>query len=227
MKAHILFFGFIVTALLSCASNPGLKKTDRGLNGMIYDGDNRPVKEVKLYVNDKLGAISDIHGHFTLTGLRLGRNYHIKALKENYEEEALDIQYRDAQTVLYLSMSHRDQLLSRAEQALREGNWALSASFLTRAGSLGADYPPTQYLWASLAFRRGEYHKALDMLVKLEETERNAPYLCLFIADLCQYFTGDNDRAVVFLNKFLELRYDPEIAARLQGLIESARSDGP
>jgi tetratricopeptide (TPR) repeat protein len=222
MKAHILLLGFIAAALLSCASNPGLKKTGRGLNGMIYDGDNRPVKEVKLYVNGKLGAISDIHGHFSLPGLKTGKNYRIKALKDNYEEEGLDIYYTDPQNVLYLSMSHRDQLLSRAEQALKEGDWALSASFLTRAGALGEEHAPTQYLWAALAFRRGEYRQALDMLVKLEETERNAPYLCLFIADLCQYFIGDNDRAAVFLNKFLELRYDPEITARLQGLLESA-----
>jgi tetratricopeptide (TPR) repeat protein len=222
MKAQFLFLGFVTAALLSCASNPVIRKTSQGLRGMIYDGDNRPVKEVKIYVNNKARSISDIHGHFTLAGLKTGRNYRIKALKDNYEEAALDICYTDPKNVLYLSMSRRDQLLGRAEQALKEGDWALSTSLLTRAGSLGADYSPTQYLWAALAFRRGEYDKALDILVKLEETEKNAPYVCLFIADLCQYFTGDNDRAAVFLNKFLELRYDPEIAARLQGLRDSA-----
>jgi tetratricopeptide (TPR) repeat protein len=221
MKAHILFLGFLAAALFSCASNPGLKKPSLGLYGMIYDGDNRPVKEVRIYVGDKLSAESDIHGHFTLAGLKTGRNYRIKALKDNYEEATLDIHYRDPKNVLYLSMSHRDQLLSRAEQALREEDWALVASYLTRAAALGADYSPTQYLWAALAFRRGEYSEALDMLLKLEETERNAPYLWLFIADLCQYFTGDNDRAAVFLNKFLESRYDPEIAARLQQIADS------
>jgi tetratricopeptide (TPR) repeat protein len=218
MKAHILFLGFLAVALFSCASNPGLKKTSLDLYGMIYDGDNRPIREVKIYVGDKLSAESDIHGHFTLTGLKTGRNYHIKALKDNYEAAALDIHYRDPKNVLYLSMSHRDQLLSRVEQALREENWALSASYLTRATTLGADHSPTQYLWAALAFRRGEYHEALDILLKLEETEKNAPYLWLFLADLCQYFTGDNDRAAVFLNKFLELRHDPEIVERLQQL---------
>jgi tetratricopeptide (TPR) repeat protein len=222
MKTHILFFGFVTAALLSCASSPVTRKTSQGLQGMIYDGDNRPVKEVKVYVNKKASAISDIHGHFTLAGLKTGRKYRIRALKDNYEEAALDIYYTDPKSVLYLSMSHRDQLLSRAEQAIKEGEWALSASLLTRAGALGTEYPPAQYLWAALAFRRGEYNEALDILVKLEETERNAPYLCLFIADLCQYFTGDNDRAAAFLNKFLELRYDPEIAARLQGLRDSA-----
>jgi hypothetical protein len=220
MKAHILFFGCIMTALLSCASNPGIRKTSQGLYGMIYDGDNRPVKEVRLYVNGKLKALSDIHGHFTLEGLKTGKHYRIQALKDNYEEAALDIYYADPKDVLYLSMSHRDQLLSRAEQALKEGDWALSASFLTRAGALGADYSPTQYLWAALEFRRGEYDRALDILVGLEETEGNAPYVCLFIADLCQYFTGEKERAAVFLNKFLEARYDPEIAARLRGLEE-------
>jgi tetratricopeptide (TPR) repeat protein len=218
MKARILFLGFMAAALCSCASNPGMKKSSLGLRGMIYDGDNRPVKEVKVYVDDKLSAVSDIHGHFTLTGLKTGRNYRIQALKDHYEEAALDIRYTDPQNVLYLSINHRDQLLSRTEQALREGDWALSASLLTRAESLDATYAPTSYLWAALAFRRGEYNKALDILVKLEATEGNAPYVCLFIADLCQYFTGDQDRAAMFLNKFLELRYDPAIETRLQEL---------
>jgi tetratricopeptide (TPR) repeat protein len=215
MKTHILFLGFIAAALVSCASNPALKKTSLGLHGMIYDGDNRPIKEVRVYVGDKLGAESDIHGHFALEGLKPGRNYRIKAFKDNYEEETLDIHYRDPKNVLYLNMNSRDQLLSRAEQALREENQALSASYLARAAALDEDYSPTQYLRAALAFRRGEYDDALDILLKLNETERNAPYLWLFIADLCQYFTGDNDRAAVFLNKFLKQHYDPEIAERL------------
>jgi tetratricopeptide (TPR) repeat protein len=218
MKAHILFLGFIAAALFSCASHPGLKKTGLGLYGMIYDGDNRPVREAKVYVGDKVSAESDIHGHFALAGLKTGKEYRITALKDNYEAAALDIHYTDPRNVLYLSMSNRDQLLDRAKQAMQEGDWALAASYLTRAGDLGADYSPTQYLWAVLEFRRGEYTAALDMLLKLAETETNAPYLWLFIADLCQYCAGDNDRAAVFLNKFLSLRYDPEIAARLQDL---------
>jgi predicted Zn-dependent protease len=218
MKARFLLLGFIGAMLFSCASVSGIRKTTQGLYGMIYDGDNRPVRDVKVYVGDKLMALSDIHGHFTLAGLKTGKQYRIKALKDNYEEEALDIYYADPANVLYLSMSHRDQLLGRAEQAIREGDWAVAASLLTRAEALGADYAPAQYLRASLAFRRGEYDEALDILAGLEATEGDAPYLHLFIADLCQYFAGDNDRAAASLNKFLELRYDPEITERLRAL---------
>ncbi|MDR1250156.1 MAG: carboxypeptidase regulatory-like domain-containing protein [Treponema sp.] len=225
MKLHILFLGFAAAALFSCASNPGLRKTAQGLYGMIYDGDNRPVREVKIYLGDKLSAVSDIHGHFSLGALRTGRNYRVKALKDNYEEAELDIYYTDPQNVLYINMSHRDQLLSRAEQALREGDWTLSASLLSRAEALGTDYSPALYLRAALAFRRGEYNEALNILVKLEETEGNAPYLHLFIADLRQYFTGGSGQAAASLQKFLDLRYDPEVAARLERLLEAGLQD--
>jgi tetratricopeptide (TPR) repeat protein len=225
MKLSILFLGLFTTALFSCASHPEIKKTSQGLYGMIYDGDNKPVREVKLYVDDKLSALSDIHGHFSLGTLKTGKNYRVKALKDNYEEAELDLYYTDPQNVLYINMSHRDQLLGRAEQALREGDWAPAASLLARAEALGEGYSPALYLRAALAFRRGAYREALDILVKLEETDGNAPYLHLFIADLCQYFTGGNDRAAASLQKFLDLRYDPEIAARLQALLEADPED--
>ncbi|MDR1250204.1 MAG: tetratricopeptide repeat protein [Treponema sp.] len=225
MKLPILFLGFVTAALFSCASNPGLKKTSQGLYGMIYDGDNKPVREVKVYVGNKLSSVSDIHGHFSLAGLKTGKNYRVKALKDNYEETELEIYYTDPQNVLYINMSHRDQLLGQAERALREGDWALAASLLARAEALGSDYSPARYLRAALAFRRGEHKEALDILVKLEETEGNTPYVHLFIADLCQYFTGGSDRAAASLKKFLDLRYDPEIAERLQKLLETGLQD--
>jgi tetratricopeptide (TPR) repeat protein len=220
MKTRILFLGLIMAALFSCASNPGLRKTAQGFYGMIYDGDNRPVRDVELYVGNKLRAISDIHGHFSMAGLRIGKNYHIKARKDNYEEVALDIHYTDPTSVLYLNMSHRDQLLGGAEQAVQAGDWALASSLLTRVFALDPDYAPAQYLRAALAFRRGEYDEALDILIKLEATEGNSPYVHLFIADLRQYFTGDNEQAAASLHKYLELRHNPEIAARLRKLEE-------
>jgi tetratricopeptide (TPR) repeat protein len=225
MKVPVLFLGFLTAALFSCASHPGVKKTSQGLYGMIYDGDHKPVREVKIYVGDTLRALSDIHGHFSLGTLKTGKNYRIKALKDNYEEAELDLYYTDPQNVLYINMSHRDQLLGRAEQALREGDWAPAASLLARAEALGRDHSPALYLRAALAFRRGEYDEALDLLAKLEETEGNAPHVHLFIADLCQYFTGDSGRAAASLQKFLDLRQDPEIAERLQGLLAADSAD--
>jgi tetratricopeptide (TPR) repeat protein len=221
MKIRLICFGIIMTVFFSCATNPAQKKISRGLYGMIYDGDNRPVKEVKVYVGNKFSALSDIHGHFSLANLRTGKNYRIRAYKENYEEAVLEIYYTDPQNVLYINLYHTDQLLSRAEQAIRDKDWSQTESLLSRAENVQGDYPSIQYLRAILAFHKGEYDAALGILIKLTETEKNAPYLDLFIADLYQYYTGDKDRAVVFLNKFLGSRYEQEIAMRVQELTKN------
>jgi tetratricopeptide (TPR) repeat protein len=218
MKFRLLCLGIIITVFFSCASNPSQKKTSQGLYGMIYDGDNRPVKEVKIYVGDKFSSISDIHGHFSLTKLKLGKTYRIRAYKENYEEIGLEIYYTDPQNVLYINMYHTDQLLSRAEQALRDKDWAQTASLLSRAEAAGGDFPSIQYLRGVLAFHKGEYGQALGILNKAAETEKNAPYLDLFIADLYQYYAEDKDRALFFLNKFLASRHEPGVAKRVREL---------
>jgi tetratricopeptide (TPR) repeat protein len=219
MKLRLICLGIITAAFFSCATNPALKKTSHGLYGMIYDGDNRPVKEVKIYVENKFSAVSDIHGHFSLAGLKTGKGYHIKACKENYEEVTLEIDYLDPGNVLYINMYHTDQLLARAEQVLRNKDWLQTESLLTRAEETRGDYPPIEYLRGILSYYKGEYEKALNILTKLTEKEKNAPYLYLFIADLYQYHTEDTERAVFFLNKFLELRYDEEVANRVRLLV--------
>ncbi|GHV80723.1 hypothetical protein AGMMS49944_25140 [Spirochaetia bacterium] len=52
------------------------------------------------------------------------------------------------------------------------------------------------------------------------ETEKNAPYLDLFIADLYQYYAEDRERALFFLNRFLESRYEAKVAKRVRELNE-------
>ncbi|MDR2079547.1 MAG: carboxypeptidase regulatory-like domain-containing protein [Treponema sp.] len=219
MKLRLICLGIITTVFFSCATTPGLKKPAHGLYGMIYDGDNRPIKEVKIYVENKFSAVSDIHGHFSLAGLKTGNGYHIKAYKENYEEVTLEIDYLDPGNVLYINMYHTDQLLTQAEQALRDKDWLQTETLLTRAEKARGNYPSIEYLRGILSYYKGEYDEALNILTKLTEKEKNAPYLYLFMADLYQYYTEDTERAVFFLNKFLELRYDEEVANRARLLI--------
>ncbi|MFP3042355.1 carboxypeptidase regulatory-like domain-containing protein [Treponema primitia] len=220
MKIYLIWLGIIMTVFFSCATNQTQKRTSQGLYGMIYDGDNRPVKEVKIYVDDKFAAISDIHGHFSLPSLKSGEEYRIKACKEYYEAVELALDYLDPQNVLYISIYHADQLLNQAEQALRNKEWVQTESLLSRAEDAHGDYPSIQYLRGILAFHKGEYDNALGILISLTEQEK-ASYLYLFIADLYQYYTGDKDRALLFLNKFLELRYDTEVDNRIRNLTGS------
>jgi outer membrane protein assembly factor BamD (BamD/ComL family) len=114
-------------------------------------------------------------------------------------------------------MYHRDQLIEEAEKALKEKNWLNAETFLSRAEKTGVS-SAAAYLRGILAFQRENYDQALSILTGLAEQEKNSPYLYLFIADLCQYYTADTGRALDYLNRFLALRYDPEAEQRVKEL---------
>jgi hypothetical protein len=218
MKIQKICTGILLLFLVSCASGPAQRKTVLGLYGMIYDRGNRPVNDVKIYEKNRFGAVSDIHGHFSLGGLETGRTYHIRAYKEDYEEIEVTINFTDPKNVLYIGMYNTEQLLNETERALRDKDWFKAESFLNRAEKIRGDYPSIHFLRGVLAFCRDEYDEALDILTGLAEKEKSAPYLQLFIADLHQYRTGNKEQAQAYLNRFLEARYDPEIQKRVREL---------
>jgi tetratricopeptide (TPR) repeat protein len=218
MKIQKFCSGLFLLFLFSCASGPYQRKTTQGLYGMIYDRENKPVNEVKIYEDTRLKAVSDIHGHFSLGNLKPGKEYHIRAYKEDYEAITVTISFTDPKKVLYISMYNTEQLLSEAEQALRDKNWIKAESFLKRAEGIRGDYLSIHFLRGVLAFCQGKHEEALNILTDLADKEKNSPYLQLFIADLYQYRMGNTDQAMTYLNRFLESRYDPEIQERVREL---------
>jgi hypothetical protein len=202
--------------LFSCASGPE-KKEPLALYGMIYDRDNKPVNHVMIYLGDNLAAVSDINGHFSVPGIKNGAEYRVTAKKEGYEEESVVFFYAGTEDILYISMYHRDQLIEEAERALKEKDWYNTELYLSRAEKTGSSFTAT-YLRGILAFQKERYEEALSILTGLAEQEKRVPYLYLFIADLCQYYTADYETALDYLNRFLSLRYDPDTECRANGL---------
>jgi hypothetical protein len=218
MSKHLICLGLMAALFVSCTSGPTPKKTALSLYGMIYDRDNRPVNDVRIYVDDTYRAISDIHGRFSIPKLKTGREYQVRAVKANHEELRLDVNYRDPQEVLYINMYSADQLLNGAEQALKDRDWLRAESFLARAEAARCEYTAVTYLRGVLAFYKNDYPRALEILGALAEQEKNLPYLDLFIADLHQYYSGDKEQALGYLRKFLEARENPEVQKRVREL---------
>ena len=84
----LIFILIIIFQFLSCASSPKLNKTI--LNGIIYNADNEPVSGAKIYINQEQQCISDIYGHFYISGLKLNHSYNLSIIKEEYEKEIFD-----------------------------------------------------------------------------------------------------------------------------------------
>ncbi|GHT79613.1 hypothetical protein FACS1894130_08830 [Spirochaetia bacterium] len=216
MKNSIILI--MVLFLFSCASGPVAKNKTQALYGMIYDRDNRPVNNVSIYINGKYLASSDIQGHFIIPEIKPKAQYAVSAKKPDYETIDMTIAYTDPSHVLYIHMLSGDQLLTEAGEAIRDKNWQDAESLLSRARNAGANQSSAQYLRGILTWKQERYDEALSILTTLTETEKNAPYLYLFIADIYQYHTGDTAQAQVNLRKFLELRYDSDVEKRLREL---------
>jgi tetratricopeptide (TPR) repeat protein len=185
---------------------------------MIYDRNNRPVANAAVYVNEKYRASSDINGHFSIPELKPKLSYNVSVQKQNYETITMPVSFSDPSHILYLHILSGDQLLAEAETAIKEKEWGKTESLLYRAEKAGADSLSREYLRAILAYSREEYDDALEILSELILTEKNAPYLYLFIADIYQRNSPNPARAVDYLRRFLELRRDSEVEKRLSEL---------
>jgi tetratricopeptide (TPR) repeat protein len=220
MKSFGILISILILIITSCASSPVKKDRSQALYGMIYDRDNKPVNDVRIYVDGKYRAASDIHGRFVIPNIKPHREYHITTEKKQYEEIGMDIFHTDPASVLYIHLFSADQLIAEAEQAIPEKDWYRAESFLARAEKAGGDYVSIRYLEGILAFYKDQYPRALSILLELAEKEKNAPYVYLFIADLYQYYINDTAGAIRFLSRFLELQYDQEAEDRLHMLKE-------
>jgi hypothetical protein len=214
-----------VVLLCSCASGPKTKHKSQALYGMIYDRDNRPVSNADIYVNGKYQASSDIQGHFTISPIKPKARYAIRVVKPEWEKIETSVSFMDPSHVLYLHIFSADQLLAEAEAALGDKDWNGAETFLSRALAAGAETLPAEYLRAILARGREQYAEAHAILKTIAETEKKAPYLWLFLANLCQYHLDSPEEAGEYLAKFLALRHDADVAQRLKKLREQAPAD--
>jgi hypothetical protein len=210
----ILFF----MALISCASKPAAKNGIQELYGMIYDGDNKPVHNAAVYINDKHLATSDIHGRFTLSRKAAALPWRITVQKQGYETILSTLDEPDPGYVLYMRIFSADQIITQAEEALKEKNWNKTESLLARARDAGADAAVTGCLRGILAFYQNQYAQAAKLLLEITETEKNAAHLYLFLADLYQYYLEEPAKALIFLEQYLSLQYDPELRNRAESL---------
>lgn len=199
---------------VSCATVK--KEKTAPLNGMIYDKDNKPVSEAVIQINGKTFSISDVYGHFTLTGLRTFQTYQVLVTKNGFEEVSLELVYSDPTQILYIRMNSAQQMIAEAETAIQAQDWQNAEELLARAEKIDGDKTATGYLKAVIAFKKGLFTESADLLIALLSNEKQQPFICLFLADIYEYRLSDMNKASEYLLRFLESRYDPDVESRLK-----------
>lgn len=214
----------LVLILTGCASDPATRPLP-DFQGMLYDLDSQPVAGVRLRwwpegstAETARETRTDLRGRFTLPRVAPGA-YQFSAEKPGYEPRSWTWTLAGADTAGYLRMASQAQLWNLAMQALREQNWQEARRLLDRADRIDAQARPGQYLRALLAFRTGDAAASLRILEGLAASvPEDMPAVLLLQADLYEGPLGDPTKAVEILRRYLKLRTDPDIEARLARL---------
>jgi hypothetical protein len=222
IRSLILIPAVLVLAV-SCAS---LKTNDQGppFYGMVYDMDNLPVQNARVFVDGKEAAGTDVNGRFVLSGLNFD-SYAVELRKVGYESLVTQLDYFSSTQVLYVKMISADQLLGEAEAALAERRWEEASSLVDRAERTKPGAPVTLYLKAVVTFRRGDAQGARALLEGLLAKEYKEPAVYLLLADILQYRQDDPAGAAAHLRSYLKLRYDPEVEKRLAQLEKTTQAN--
>lgn len=224
MKIPIPTAGILIMFIFcSCATKPAT--VDESLemppiNGMIYDYDNVPVSAAVIRVNAEKKAVSDINGRFFLSGLEPS-NFSISVEREGYEAKSVSLEYSNPNQILYIKIFSAEQLLSLAEKALEKRDWATTEMYLRRAGKIRPDDVSVRFIQAVLAFRKDDPRKSQEALESLIADGVNDPFVHLFLADIFQFKLNQPEKAIPHLNRFLDMRYDPDIEKRRTELKKS------
>ena len=214
MKIHLLpalccFFLFV-----GCHTT---KVVMPSVQGMIYDADNESVSDVEIFIDGKKNAVSDIYGHFTLTGLTASKDYSLRAAKKGYEDVELLFTYSVPSQVIYLHMYSAAELLASAEAMTEEKKFREAEDFLNRAELAGGNFLGINYLRACIKYLVADYDSALSIANSIIEAGYIDSYISLLFADIYENGFSDSDKTKLYLQKSLELSYDPLVEKRLLG----------
>ncbi len=212
MKRNYILLVFLAAFLSGCKSNRIILPS---LQGMIYDGNNEAVSDVEIFIDEKHNATSDIYGHFTLTGLNTSKTYTLRASKNGFEDVNLTFPYSVPSQVIYLRMFSHIELLECAENMVKEKKYVEAEEYLNRAEKAGGSYLSINYLRACIKYLISDFDSSLKIVNDIVNEGYSDSYIYLLLADIYENGFSDTDKTKEFLQKSLDLSYDPFVEKRL------------
>ena len=101
-KSKYMFFVILITLIFSnsCKTVPRERELI-DVQGMIYDTENRPVVNYRIFIDSKYVAITDIGGRFTLSNVKVGV-YNFWGSGDGYLNIEDEIKIIDKTQIIYL-----------------------------------------------------------------------------------------------------------------------------
>lgn len=163
----------LVLGFVSCKSTPTEVKDT--VFAMIYDLENKPVRNISFYLDDKYIGKSDINGRFIFE-MKDSKEHTLVLESDDYEKITDKVQY-EASLVLYYKIGNIEQLLLKAEEAMSEKKYTDTINYINRALSINPKEEDALYFKALVYFKQNELELAEETLSNIEITDKNQIYI--------------------------------------------------
>ncbi len=172
MKKLIFLTLCLIIFLSACATKKleknNYKADEPYMLGMVYDYDNKPVENARIYVNEEHISSTDIQGRFILNyKLSEQNDYSLKIEKVGFESVETAFLF-DPVNVLYIRMINTQQLLRLAEDAMNAHNYTESEILLKRALALSPERDDIKYLLSIALYKQNKLQEAKDALAQIK-----------------------------------------------------------
>ncbi len=187
-KKLIILLLILTSLLLSCSTTVKGKnyKDDKAMMyGMVYDGNDVCVEDVKVYVDEKLLAVSDMRGRFILkfysAKITDEKRYKIRLEKKGYESVESEIFY-DPMSLLYLRMHSAQELVVKIEEDIEQKNYMQAEKIADKVCKIKGYELDGIFLKAIIKFKQNDKQGAKALLESVKD--KNNIYVNKFLEKL-------------------------------------------
>lgn len=121
----VIIAGMIIT-LFGCKSVPG-NNGEITVNGMVYDTENSPAVDYRIYLNGNYAAVTDIGGRFTLNNIRYGQ-YDLTGNGTGYLNMSDSIAVFDKSQIIYIRVPSIESKFQEAYTLINQHKYSQAES---------------------------------------------------------------------------------------------------
>lgn len=172
-RGRVLILIVILEILLSgCMSVWEKKYKDNSgvMYGMIYDGGEEGVGQVRVRVNGKEKAVSDVQGRFVIKFMygEGKKKQRIELEKEGYERVEEEFYY-EPMSLLHLKMESGEELVRKGEEYIDEGEYERAEEVLMRSVRVEGVEEESLFLLGVIKLKEGRREEAEEMFERVKE----------------------------------------------------------
>lgn len=223
----------MLVLVMGCQTDKMLLKDRKGksfsLMAKVFNGRNRALPGVTVTLTSEKGKVhsaqTDITGKVIFPDIPFGP-YQAAFTLDAYEMVEFSFEFLRPDQALYGRLYSVDSLLENSQAAIDKQDWGEAESWLKRAEALDSRPVLAGFLRAILLWKQGNPADAVRYLERLALQHETMPAeVTLFTADLYQYDLDKSEKAIEFLDLYLQQVDDAAVAERRVNLDQIKGTD--